>query len=481
MNSWGPPASTRQRYVNEAMGRSFAISDAHRVHDNRRTRIVQRIALPPFIGLIIASTFLPEAFSFFVVGLRLTVTRVALLLLAPLLVVLFAQKVTAGRYRLVLSDLLVMLAGGWMFIGPGATEGILDALRHSGPVALEFCIGYWSTRLLLSKHGHALSAIGWLCGVISVVALLGMLDSMRHHYVVHEWASALTGYNGYHGVFAWSPGRLGFLRAKGPLEHPIAFGFACGVGLLLAAAVRMFGRVLKVIACAMGALASFSSAPLQGVILGVVLLVYDRFLGRVRGRWVGLIVLSAVAGTIIILSFEAPILYIIEHFTFDPGTGLERLHQWNVVGEVLYTSPWFGLGYQDPATSSGETVADLGSVDSLWLVAALAYGIPSSVLIALTLIGSTSLPVKGPRVGLSRDEAKLGTVLSTLMCITVFMGFTVHIWGTDWILISLLAGVRAHLGELGRIERRQVVTPFALNAVRQKDRYVIVPAQELIP
>ena len=38
------------------------------------------------------------------------------------------------------------------------------------------------------------------------------------------------------------------------------------------------------------------------------------------------------------------------------------------------------------------------------------------------------------------------------MCLLLFLGFTVYFWGSLWILSALLAGVRAHLGELGQIE-----------------------------
>jgi hypothetical protein len=52
---------------------------------------------------------------------------------------------------------------------------------------------------------------------------------------------------------------------------------------------------------------------------------------------------------------------------------------------------------------------------------------------------------------LTMEETKLGTGLGILIFIIVYVGFTVHFYGNAWILIPLLAGIRAHLGELGRV------------------------------
>ena len=106
-------------------------------------------------------------------------------------------------------------------------------------------------------------------------------------------------------------------------------------------------------------------------------------------------------------------------------------------------SPWVGLGFEVP-----EYYALPATVDSVWLEPALTFGIPGSVLIALSI---TSPPTSGPRVHLTPAESKLATMLGILIFLIVFWGFTVEYWGAVWILIALLTGLRAHLSELGRI------------------------------
>lgn len=67
------------------------------------------------------------------------------------------------------------------------------------------------------------------------------------------------------------------------------------------------------------------------------------------------------------------------------------------------------------------------------------------------MIGCCSLTTSWPRAHLSDAETKLGTTLGIIIFLTIFIGFTVHLWASTWILVGLLVGVRAHLGELGRL------------------------------
>jgi len=41
--------------------------------------------------------------------------------------------------------------------------------------------------------------------------------------------------------------------------------------------------------------------------------------------------------------------------------------------------------------------------------------------------------------------------LGIIIFLIILAGFTVHFWGSTWILIALLVGLRAHLGELAAL------------------------------
>src|SRR5271166_5251025 len=123
------------------------------------------------LKLILFVLFLPQEASFFAFGLRLTFTRLILIILTPMLFARLGNKMATGRYRFVASDLFVPMAALWMFIGPTVSNGFDDALAHSGPIALEYLIAYMSTRVLLSGRGDSLQFVNLLCLIISFLVI----------------------------------------------------------------------------------------------------------------------------------------------------------------------------------------------------------------------------------------------------------------------------------------------------------------------
>lgn len=404
--------------------------------------------LPPALSLIAITIFLPEQLSFYILGLRLTATRLIFLLLLPFLAQALRHKITTGRYHFVLSDLFVPLTGSWMILASASVAGLGDALNHAGPDVLEFCVAYMATRLLLSSRGQAVSFINLLSHVIALVGLVSVLDPVTNHMIIHDVLADLTGYT-KPPLVTGTDYRLGMLRAAGPLEHPILLGITCMVGLLFAVAIPLQARAFTMVACAIGLFVSLSSAPIQAAIMGCGLLVYNRVLANFRLRWITLIGLVAAAVAISFSVLGSPLGFINANLLFDAESGYAREFEWQTVGLYVQQSPWLGIGF-----GWGEIADQIGafaSIDSLWLGEALVYGIPASVLIALSLVGSASLPAERPGVWLTSVETRLATILGIIMFLFLFLGFTVYFWGSVWILAGLLSGVRAHLGELGRI------------------------------
>lgn len=397
--------------------------------------------LPTSLKLILLAVFLPEGTSFFIAGLRLTVTRVILIVLTPIVFARLGRKISAGRYRFVASDLFVPLAAFWMFLGPAVSYDLQDSLTHSGPVVLEYLIGYMATRFLLSDNGQATAFSGFLCIVISVVCLDGILDTISGHYITREVVHQITGYDKIWHVSDES--RFGLLRAAGPLEHPILLGFTAGIGFLISIAVRIKWRIFCVVGSAIGVVICFSSAPELCVILGIGLLAFDRLAARLPRRWLLIWAALAVVVAALFSVTDSPFGHLFSILTIDPQTAYFRLYIWNTVGPAILQYPFFSV--------LDSTYDYAGSIDSLWLVLALSYGVPCGVLTALSMFGACSLPISGPGARLTKSDSRLGAVLSILICLIALIGFTVHLWGSVWVLVGLLLGVRAHLGELGQL------------------------------
>ncbi|MFL5253108.1 MAG: hypothetical protein ACJ8AI_09470 [Rhodopila sp.] len=305
--------------------------------------------------------------------------------------------------------------------------------------------------MLLTANQQAETFVSLLCAIMVFVVLDGCLDVVTGRYVTRDLFDQLTGYQK-----VWSVAdeiRFGMLRATGPMEHPILFGFVSSIALLLAVAIDMRRRMLKVAFCALGAVICFSSAPEQSAIMGLGLLAYSRIFRWLPFKWTILSVVPIVTTISLFIATPTPFGHLFDLLTIDSQTAYFRLYIWNQVGPAILDNPWFAVpeGAHDYQ----------GSIDSVWLVLSLSYGIPCAVLTGLSMIGACSLPIDRPHAILAETASRLGTALSITMFLVVFMGFTVHFWGTTWILIGLLIGLRAHLGELGQLNRQ---TLFASRA-----------------
>jgi len=424
-NGWSARAVAVRATAHGAPGRNFKI--------------------PLVLTLVGLTVFLPVELSFYIVGLRLTATRLIFLVITPFLIVRFVQKTRTGRYRFVFSDLLVILTGFWLIYAPANIDGLSMALNHAGPDVLEFCAGYMTTRIVLDRHYEALGFVGLICRAIAVVALLGLIDPLTGSYAIHNLARQFTGFIGS-DLRNWSDSyRMGLLRAAGPIEHPILYAFLCAIGLLVAVGVQIPARKFVIGSCGLGMIFAFSSAPLQCGLLGLGLVLYSRVVAGAPWRWVVLFGAGAAAGATAFFISDSPVGFIISHLTFDPSSGYYRYWTWDRVIFYVTQSPWFGLGYGAPPDEINH------SIDSLWLVLSIHSGYPGAILTAFSLVGAVSLPTSGRGVELTPDETKLGTVLGILIFITIYFGFTVDLWGSTWILTGILTGMRAHLGELGQL------------------------------
>ncbi|CAN2533309.1 hypothetical+protein [Methylocapsa aurea] len=402
------------------------------------------VGAPLILALIAVTMFLPEEASFYLGERRMTVTRILLLLVAPLTVMRFARLTAEGRYRFVLPDLLVPLTGLWMFIGPIANDGIERALVASGSSALEFCIPYMAARLFLSERGQAVALTRILCIVIALVGMLAIADEVTRRFLLRETIGALTGYdNG-----ALEGDMRGFLfRATSTLEHPILLGTACSFGLLLATTLRGWPRMLGVTGAAIGLVLSVSSAPTGATLIGAGVLAYERVTRGLAFRWVLPAVGPLLFVAAIFLFHPSPLGFFLRYLTFDPATAWYRVLQWSCAGDLVMQSPILGIGLSD----EWATICGLAkTIDSVWLRMAMMYGLPGSALVFLCYAATCVLPIGGEDDDCDslEPERRLGFVTSIILGLAIFIGFTVFYWGTVYILTMFLMGMKAHLSAL---------------------------------
>jgi hypothetical protein len=98
------------------------------------------------------------------------------------------------------------------------------------------------------------------------------------------------------------------------------------------------------------------------------------------------------------------------------------------------------------------------TVDSIWLVFALRFGVPAVALLFLSNV-SSFLPVKSARGRRNRNDdapavsatdkymADMSMAFTTVLVMFMFIGLTVHFWNYMWIFWGICLGVRASLRE----------------------------------
>jgi hypothetical protein len=408
--------------------------------------------ISPMLKLIAVVIFLPEELSFYIFQFRLTVIRLVLFLLTPVLLIHLSQLLALGKRHLVFPDILIVSTLIWMIVSPAVVVDLEYSLHHSAPYAFELCGSYLAGRVLLSERGQAQSFVNLMCYVIAIVALLGLPDALTSTPFTHDFVGQLTGYRispTGDTVLQGDAYRLGILRAAGPIDHPILFGIVCAVGLLLSVASPIPAKSLTIAACGLGVMLSLSGAPIQAAILGLGLLAYDRILAHFRSRWSLLIGFAALGIGALYAVSSSPLAFILTHLLFDSNSYWTRVYQWNTVGDIVLSYPWFGIGFNLRGVALGTSSFIFGSVDSLWLNLALVYGIPGAILVGLSMVGTVCYPASGRGVNLTMEESKLATTLGVLIALVILVGFTVDFWEASWMLTGLLVGVRAHLADLG--------------------------------
>jgi hypothetical protein len=135
----------------------------------------------------------------------------------------------------------------------------------------------------------------------------------------------------------------------------------------------------------------------------------------------------------------SPISVIIGNLIYDPVSGYYRYWTWQMVGVAVHDSPWFGLGI-GPYPEDYEINH---TIDSLWLILALRFGIPCAIFVALSMFGTGLWPS-----ATRRAEEKLSIALEIVTLMIVIIGFTTDFWGQTWVLTGLIVGTKAHLNEL---------------------------------
>lgn len=408
-----------------------------------RSPAIQKTARAPqrqyslVIWVTLIGIFFPQ------VGISLDVINVTtgrfvvILLLVPALIILLKRE----RNR-VASDFFAVALAAWM-LGSSYLNG--GFRPYVGAEALEFLGAYLVGRAFVFGPSNLQTFVIALRRITVVLIALALVDLLSGRNITMEIFGIMS------EKVSTGNYRMGLIRASSVFEGAEHYGTFCvAAASIFFYSERGIRRVLYVGLSFFGCALSLSSGPFMGLAIVTAVFCYDRILKQYSWRWKALV--TTVAGFMfaIFLIADHPLEQIIVHLTLDPGTGFFRIGTWYTALPLIDQSPFIGHGFSQ-IDASGDAAIFLSSVDCLWLVEALRYGLPAVILLILTML----LPLLRRRristFGLGMDNVPTG--ISLAIVAIGFIGLTAHFWGAIWLFLSLCVGIKASVAEYERDSR----------------------------
>lgn len=387
--------------------------------------------------VLLIGIFTPALMTIYIGGTKFTPARIVIcLLLLPAIL-----ELTRKGRRWVAADFFAVAASAWMI---GVTfRADAESLSSATAMVLEFFGGYVVARgCFVSRPALEGFLRAFKIVAIAIIAL-ALLEHLTRQVVLNNLIAGLWGMPTVEAEY-----RHGMPRAFSTFPHPILYGTYCVVAgaVLMYCARSSVSRLLFGAFCLLGCFLALSSAPLMSFVIVIAIFFYDRLLHGYSWRWCALTIAAGVFLCTVFLVANKPVSWIVANLTLDPATGYFRVATWDSALYYIGLSPWFGYGFESYADS--DDYFGNASVDSVWLVLALRFGVPLVVLIALTNI-TAFYPSGSPSRTRNRDPqmSAMRTGFTLALFVFMFTGLTVHYWNNIWIFWGVCVGVRAALKE----------------------------------
>jgi len=389
------------------------------------------------IWLFLIGIFAPAAMTIYLGSIKFTLGRIALFtLLVPAMSELFRK----GRH-FVAADFLALATSAWMI--PAILQTDPESLSSAIAMAMEFTGGYFVARAFLLGRS-ALDAFVRAFRIVAIVLVFfAFLEHLTGDVVVYNTIARL-----WDLPTMVAERRYGLPRGFSVFPHPILYGTFC----VIAGAIFLFcersprNKALYGGLCFFGCVLAMSSAPLMSFMLVLLIFTYDRLLQRYAWRWRALMLCIAAFVLAAFLLANKPISWIIANMTLDPATGYFRVGTWDTAFYHIGISPIVGYGF---AVYSEDFFAN-ASVDAVWLVLALRFGLPLVALVILMNVAAFFPSASAARVQAQLTEQQLSSMrtgFTVTLAMFMFTGVTVHYWNNVWMLWGVCIGVRAGFQE----------------------------------
>ncbi|WP_442678707.1 O-antigen ligase family protein [Sphingomonas sp. ASY06-1R] len=400
-----------------------AVAHADRQTSDPTARARALAARVMFIGII-----LPSQFTVNVAGSTLNFSRVAILISAALLL----PSVKNMRWRL--PDILIMISAVWPIISLSTTSksdwdsGVIALIEIAGP--------YFIARLSFRKLSEVAIFLRFCFPLVVFLVSVMAFEALSHRQL----------FGPISGVTKEELVRMGLMRSAGPFGFPILAGIFCAslFGPFLTGLNRH--RRIGAVASIIGVAASVSSGAIAGVLIQIGLTLYRNAFIRLGTpkRWhIFALMFFTLWLFVDITSNRGFFKVLLGFLAFNSSTAYYRLLIWEYAGAVALNNPIFGVGFDaDWERLSWMT----SSIDAFWLQNAVAYGLPTPVMLGLASLGTIICVGKRASYLPATDSAFLMSYNFSLIGLLA-SGFTVHYWTTMLIWLTFFIGMCLSLSE----------------------------------
>lgn len=389
-------------------------------------------------ALFVYLLFIPQQFNFSIGTIYLSPFR--LYLLGATIYIL--SSAVRRSLKFAWPDLFIVLAVAWIWLASYMTSGSLaTGAVMGGSHLVDIGLAYFLARATIQTPYDLRRLLILIFPIVAFTGAMIAVESISRNHILQPLASAVTG----QPMPISYEIRKGLLRGTASFPHPILAGIvmASFLSLYILSGIRSWPKILGAGAAICG-MFSMSSAAMLGVVVGGLLVIYDKLSERVTNlSWRVFLLLSAILYVTIELTSKSGFYSVlIRYASLNTGSAFNRILIWRFGTENISRHPWFGIGYADWDRPNW---MHWGSFDHYWLINALRFGIPAGAfLLIATLLAIVMVMLNSRRLPPTDARLLRGVAISTAVFALGLNSVTLWMSALAWFFVLL--GLSVSLG-----------------------------------
>jgi len=368
------------------------------------------------------------------------------LLLIPTFFYLLSSALK-GDFRFAWPDLPIAFACAWITLASYVTSNsVTAALVQGGAHLMDIGLPYFVARFAIRTPRDFRSFLILAAPGVGIMGIVVLIESIVGRHIIQPLLSLITGNPNRLGIEF----RMGLMRGAASFPHPILAGISLAsfLTLYLMSGIRGWPRVLGAIG-ALGGFFSMSSAALLGLAMGTVLLVYDFLVQRISNlTWrLFLFAASILYVTVELTSNSGFFNLLVRYASLNTVSAYNRVLIWRYGTENVARNPWFGIGYDDWDRPQWMQWQNSFSVDHFWLLQAMRFGLPTSIMLILATVGAVMmLCIRSTNCG--PVDARFLRAVAISLAVFALGAVSVALWLNALVWFFMLLGIAVSLGAL---------------------------------